>query len=100
MIVIHARIRVGDGQVERMRQAILELERATRAEPGCVDYAFAIELGDPGAVRLVERWESAEALRAHFATPHMAAFQAAMRKDPPAGMELTAYEAREIPLPR
>jgi quinol monooxygenase YgiN len=60
---------------------------------------FAAEVSDPNVVRLVERWESAEALRAHFATPHMAAFRAAMQKEPPTGMELKVYEATEIALP-
>jgi quinol monooxygenase YgiN len=100
MIVIHVRITVNDGQLERMKQAIADLERATRAEPGCHDYAFAAEVSDPRVLRVVERWEGPEALRAHFATPHMAAFQAAMRNDPPAGMQLEVYEARESSLPR
>jgi len=100
MIVINGRITTKDGQVERLRRAIADLERATRAEPGCLDYVFAVEVNDPNSVRLVERWESADALRAHFGTPHMAAFQAAMQSDPPAGMELEVYEAKEISLPR
>ena len=99
MIVINARVTVRDGQLGRMKQAIAEMERASRAEKGCFDYVFATELNDPRVVRIVERWEGPEALRAHFASPHMAAFQAAMQKDPPAGMELKVYEAREIPLP-
>jgi len=99
MIVINARVTVRDGQVARMKQAIADMERASRAEPGCLDYVFASEVSDPTIVRIVEKWESPEALRAHFATPHMAAFQAAMQKDPPAGMELKVYEVREIPLP-
>jgi quinol monooxygenase YgiN len=100
MIVINARISVTAGQVGRMKQAIAEMERASRAEPGCFDYAFATDVSDPGVMRIVERWESAEALRAHFATPHMAGFQAAMQQDPPAGMEVKVYEVKEIPLPR
>jgi quinol monooxygenase YgiN len=88
-----------DGQVARMKQAMAGMERASRAEPGCFEYAFATDVSDPTIVRIVERWESLEALRAHFATPHMAAFQAAMQKDPPAGMELKAYRVEEIPLP-
>jgi quinol monooxygenase YgiN len=41
--------------------------RATRTETGCIDYAFAADAGDPGRVRLVEKWESMEALEAHVA---------------------------------
>ena len=40
---------------------------ATRAETGCVDYAFSADAGDPGRVRLVERWETMGDLEAHIA---------------------------------
>ena len=40
---------------------------ATRAEAGCLDYAFAADATDPGRVRLVERWEHMADLEAHVA---------------------------------
>ena len=55
MIVIHGRVTVRDGQLGRMKQAIAEMERASRAEEGCFDYVFATELNDPHVVRIVER---------------------------------------------
>ena len=36
------------------------------------------DLADPELFRIVERWRDEAALGAHFATPHMAAFQQAM----------------------
>jgi len=48
---------------------------ATRAEAGCVEYAFSADADDPGRVRLVERWESMADLEAHVA---------ALRSAPPA----------------
>ena len=63
-------------------------------------FTFVVdELGDPTRLRINERWVDAEALVAHFATPHMAAFQKAMGEHPPKNMTLHCYEASEIPLP-
>jgi len=77
------------------------MEEASRREPGCLLYAFSVDVSDPGRVRISERWESLEALEQHFATPHMAAFGASVAKIRPRSMNVTLYEvARELPMPR
>jgi len=43
-----------------------ESMRASRAEPGCVVYAFSADPLQPERVLLFERWESKEALLAHL----------------------------------
>lgn len=48
---------------------------ATRAEAGCIEYAFAEDVVESGLFRIFERWESRDALAAHFETPHMQAWQ-------------------------
>ena len=48
---------------------------ATRAEAGCLLYAYSQDITEPGLFRISERWESRAALDAHFATPHMATWQ-------------------------
>jgi quinol monooxygenase YgiN len=40
--------------------------RASRAEPGCITYAFSPDQLDPGRVLLYERWESKDALAEHL----------------------------------
>jgi quinol monooxygenase YgiN len=73
------------------RPAILEAFRANlpavHAEEGCIEYgpaididagSFATKLGDDVMV-VIEKWESAEALKAHAASPHMAAYAAKTR---------------------
>lgn len=70
-----------------MRDAILKEFRANvpavRAEKGCIEYAPAIDAEGMGAIQaklgpdsfvVVEKWESADALKAHAAAPHMAAY--------------------------
>ena len=50
-------------------------------------------------MRITERWRDMAALEAHFATPHMAAFQQVMAANPPKGVTANFYEATEVPGP-
>ena len=60
-----------------MRDAVLQEFRANmpavHAEQGCVEYG-------PDTFVAIEKWESADALKAHAAAPHMKAY-AAKTKD-------------------
>lgn len=75
-----------------MREAILEAFRANmpavHAEQGCIEYAPAIDAEGIGSFQtpfgpdtfvVVEKWASVEALKAHAAAPHMAAYAAKTR---------------------
>jgi quinol monooxygenase YgiN len=74
------------------RDAVLETFRANvplvLAEQGCIEYGAAIDtegLGSfqaklgPDTFLVIEKWESVEALKAHGASPHMAAYGAATK---------------------
>jgi len=74
MIVITGTARVRDDRRAEAISAAIEMARMSRAEPGCAIYEVSITLEDPCVFRLVEQWESAQALQAHFATPHFADF--------------------------
>ena len=100
MIIVNARIESTPETVEALRDAILTMQAATLEEEGCGDYTFSVELANPGAVRITERWANKEALVAHFQTPHMADFQAAMQANPPGNVEAHFYDATEIDMPR
>jgi quinol monooxygenase YgiN len=100
MIIITARIEIDPKKLGDFRAAIETMEKASRAEPGCIDYAFAQELSNPSMLRISERWQSMEALAAHFATPHMAAFGKVLAANPPKSSDVKVYEvAKEVPLP-
>ena len=79
MIIAEGWVRLAPGEIERVRAAAITMAQATRAEPGCLDYAFSQELGDPGLLRVIERWTDEAALGAHFATAHMQAFNVVLR---------------------
>ena len=100
MIVIHAKLETTAGAIDAMRAAIATMEKASRAEPGCVEYVFTTPLESPTTIRIFEQWRSREALKEHFTTPHMSAFNAAIRAHPPKSLDVKCFEANEIPFPR
>jgi quinol monooxygenase YgiN len=72
-----------------MRESILSHFQANvpavRAEAGCIEYGAAIDAENalpfqtrygPDTFVVVEKWESMDALKAHAAAPHMAAYGA------------------------
>jgi quinol monooxygenase YgiN len=89
MIHVVAVITAKPGQ----RGAILAHFRANaptvRAEQGCIEYVAAVDAENalpfqtkwgPDTFLVVEKWESMEALKAHAAAPHMAAYGAKTRE--------------------
>ena len=99
MIVVNAKIESDEANIAAMKDAIATMEAASQAEDGCDDYTFSVELNNPNVLRITERWQSMDALSAHFATPHMAEFQAAMAAHPPKNVTATFYEATEVQRP-
>jgi quinol monooxygenase YgiN len=99
MIVINARIESDAAGIAQLKEAIRVMEVASRAEPGCRDYTFSVELNDPDTLRITELWDDMASLAAHFATPHMAEFGKALQAHPPKNLDVHCYEAKEIPLP-
>ena len=76
-----------------MRDALLDIFHANvpavHAEDGCIEYGAAVDadvLGrfqamlGPDSLVVIEKWASAEALKAHGTSPHMVAY-AAKTKD-------------------
>ncbi len=75
-----------------LRATVLEAFRANmpavHAEAGCIEYGPAIDTEGMGSFQtafgadtfvVIEKWESKEALKAHAAAPHMAAYAAKTR---------------------
>ena len=63
---------------DAIRAAGVKMCAATLLEEGCLRYNFSFDFADPNLVRISEEWESQEALGAHFKSPHMAEFGAAI----------------------
>jgi quinol monooxygenase YgiN len=69
------------------RSAVLEAFAANRptvlAEDGCIEYGAAVDVESMGTAAygpdsfvVIEKWESADHLKAHAAAPHMKAYGA------------------------
>jgi quinol monooxygenase YgiN len=91
MIVVQGEARFHADDMQMLRAAAAAMVADTRAEPGCLAYAFAEDIVDPGLVHIAERWADEAALGAHFATPHMARFNAALSKARVLSMKVTSY---------
>lgn len=76
MIVVIGRFRLPPEQVAAAKVPMQRVIAASRAEAGCFEYAYAEDLAEPDLFRVSEAWESIAAFEAHFATPHMRAWQA------------------------
>ena len=85
MIHVIAIITAKPGQRGTILEAFRANMPAVHAEQGCIEYgpatdvegigSFQTKFG-PDAFVVIEKWESKEALAAHAASPHMAAYGA------------------------
>jgi quinol monooxygenase YgiN len=83
MIRVVVLITVKPGRRDELIAAFEANAPTVRAEKGCTEYAafidatglgpFQAKLGPDGGM-ILETWESAEALNAHIAAPHMIAY--------------------------
>ena len=88
MIHVIAIITAKPGQREAILAEFRANMPAVHAEQGCIEYGPAVDAEGMGAVQtpfgpdtfvVVEKWESAAALKAHAAAPHMAAYAAKVK---------------------
>ena len=87
MIHVLAYITAKPGRRDALLKEFRGLVPIVLAEKGCIEYGPAID-ADMGGIQakvgadgyvVVEKWESLEALRAHIAAPHMAAYGAKVK---------------------
>ena len=93
MIIVLGTATLGEGALEQGRAAMAAMCKASNAEEGCVSYAYAQDVNEPARLVIVERWKDEEALKAHFAEPHMATFRKAIGKLDVTITEVLKYEA-------
>lgn len=92
-IIIAGTVRVPPENLARFKPHMEAMLAASRAEDGCHAYSYAIDVLDPGLVRVFEAWRDQACLDAHFQTPHMAAWRAAWPQFGVGERQLFAYEA-------
>jgi len=88
MIHVVAIITTKPGQREAVLAAVRANLPAVRAENGCIEYGPAVDAdgigsfqtkAGPDTIFIIEKWQDAEALKAHAAAPHMAAYAAKVK---------------------
>lgn len=95
MIVIIGHLKLAPEKFAAARPHMRAMVEATVKEAGCLLYAFSEDVAEPGVMRIAERWENWETLKAHGATPHMAAWRAVVKDIGVLDREVIAYEAGE-----
>jgi quinol monooxygenase YgiN len=88
MIHVIAILTTKPGQRATVLEAIRGNLAAVRAENGCIEYGPAIDAdgmggfqtkAGPDTIFVIEKWADADALKAHAAAPHMAAYAAKVK---------------------
>ena len=96
MIIVEGFVRMADaGDFEKVRGAAEAQISASKAEGGCIDYTYAIDVLDPQIMRVLERWHSWEALETHFQQPHMDDWRKALADVTFLERSLRAHEVSE-----
>ncbi len=76
MILVIGTVRLPVENIARAREAMAAMVAGSRAEDGCIEYAYSEDLLEPGLIRVTEAWRDRDCLKAHFQTPHMATWRA------------------------
>jgi quinol monooxygenase YgiN len=96
MITINGTIRVPVANLERARPVMRAVIEATRQEDGCLSYAFAEDVLEPGLIHVVEAWRDQAALDAHFGAAHFAAWREANPGLEVSDRHIVVYDATHL----
>jgi quinol monooxygenase YgiN len=91
-LIIAGTVRLPPANVEPLRPHMIQMMSASQAEDGCLTYAYAEDVADPGLIRVFEMWRDQAALDAHFASDHMARWRAVREQYGLSDRKLFAYE--------
>lgn len=91
MLVIEGTIRVPN--LIAARPAMERMIAASRSEPGCIDYSYAVDLLDSTLVRVSERWKDRASLAAHTKANHLSEWRSHWPRLGIAERSLRLYEA-------
>jgi quinol monooxygenase YgiN len=93
VIVVTGDLRVAPENLGKLREAMRRVIEVTRKEDGCLSYAFAEDVLEPGLVRISERWLNMQSLEAHGNSAHVAEWKATLKRTGVIHREVVAFEA-------
>ena len=91
-VIIAGTVRVPPENLAAFRPHQDAMLAASRAEDGCITYSYAVDVQDPGLIRVFEQWRDQAAIDAHFKAPHMAVWRAAGAEFGVSDRRLSLYE--------
>jgi quinol monooxygenase YgiN len=98
-VVVAGTFRIPVENLPALRPHLRAVVEATRAEDGCLVYSYGEDMLEPGLIRVFEVWRDQAAVEAHFAAPHMKAWQSARAALGFSNRDIRAYEtSSERPL--
>lgn len=92
MIIVAGTVRIEPSKLGSARGEMEKMIKASRAEDGCIDYSYSVDVLDPGVVHVFEAWRDRDALQRHFNMPHLNAWRAAWTEIGVSDRNLHMYE--------
>jgi quinol monooxygenase YgiN len=91
-VLIAGTVRVPPENLTAFKPHMEAMLAASRAEDGCLTYSYAVDVQDPGLIRVFEAWRDEAALQAHFQTAHMAEWRSQWPQFGVSDRRLSLYE--------
>ena len=91
MLIVAGVIKIDPARRAEGEEAFNKMRAATLKEPGCLEYQAYADRDDAGTLFMFEKWKDQAALDAHFVSPHMAEFGAALGGLGIRGMDVKKY---------
>lgn len=96
MIIVAGTVRVEPSKIDVARVEMEKMIAASRAEDGCIDYSYSVDVLDPSVVHVFEAWRDRTALQRHFGMPHLTAWRAAWTAIGVSDRNLQMYEISAV----
>ena len=90
-LIVIARAKAKPGKENALQQALIDVAKPTRAQPGSVAFSLFRSKEDPSVIIGFERWASSKDHEKHLQGPHVQKLMAAMSDllaEPP---QITSY---------
>jgi quinol monooxygenase YgiN len=95
MLLITGTIRLPPENLSQARPMMRRMVESSLAEPGCVEYAYAEDVLDPGLIHVNELWKDQASLDRHFGLEHLAEWRSSWPTLGIKDRDLWAYEVDE-----
>jgi quinol monooxygenase YgiN len=94
MIIVTGQARFAEGEIERLRPDLDAWTKEVRQRDGCQSYCYAVDIGDPNLVHVIETWRDEAAIDAHV--ENMGGLMAALGGAKMEALSVKAYEASYV----